>query len=119
MLLLILSGLVASGQQTICGVPSADVSGKKEWFYQHQTVARSWNPDRRWIQTNAFGRGIGHALELDATWFNLESRLINQSIGSIGFKWSPRRNGEDSKIPLRFVAGEMLQFRGVGPKAGN
>ena len=118
-LLLLLFGLLASGQQTIFDVPSADVPGKKEWFYQHQTVARSWNPNRRWLQTNALGLGIGHSLELDATWFNLEPQALKQSIGSVGFKWSPRLNPEDSKIPLRFVAGEMVQFRGLNPKAGN
>ena len=108
----------AWSQQTIFDVPSADVAAKHERFYQHQTVARAWNPDRRWIQTNAAGWGIGHSLELDATWFNLELNSPG-SVGSVGFKWSPRLNAEHASVPLRFVAGDLVQARGPSPRFGN
>ncbi len=106
-------------QQTIFDVPSGDVSGKKEWFFQHQTVSRTWRPDRRWIQSNAVGYGVGHSLELDFTWFNVERGFVHESSPSVGFKWSPRLNSTDSAIPLRFVAGEMIQMRASDPHAGH
>lgn len=115
---LLLLPIPALAQQTIFDVPSADVSGKKEWFYQHQTVIRAWGGDRRWIQTNAFGAGVGHSLELDATWFNLDVRS-RESVGSAGFKWSPRLNSEESAVPLHFVAGDMVEFRSGQPRSGN
>lgn len=116
-LLLFASPLLA--QQTIFDVPSGDVSGRKAWFYQHQTVARTWNPGRTWIQSNAVGVGVGHALELDFTWFNVETKAVQESSPSVGFKWSPRLNRKDSRVPLRFVLGEMVQIRGRDPHAGH
>lgn len=107
------------GQQTIFDVPSADVSGKGEWFYQHQTVARSWGQDRHWLQTNAIGFGLGRSFEIDGTWFNLNPKAPGESNGSLGFKWSPRLNAEEAKVPLRLVAGEMIQVRGTAPHPGN
>jgi len=116
---LCLLALPLCAQQTIFDVPSGDVSVLNQWFYQHQTVTRNWNANRRWIQTNALGFGLGHSLELDATWFNLELNSISQSIPSVGFKWSPKLNGESARIPLRFVAGDMLQLRPSGARKGN
>jgi hypothetical protein len=111
--------LPGSAQQTIFDVPSADVSPKGGWFYQHQSVVRRWNGDRRWIQTNAVGVGTGGAFEIDATWFNRERGAWAESAPSVGFKWSPRLNYAESAIPLRFVAGEMVQFRGASPESGH
>lgn len=82
---------------------------------QHQTVARAWNPGRRWVQSNA----VGHSLELDLTWFNVERGAVRESVPSAGFKWSPRLNGEHAAVPLRFVAGEMVQIRAGDPHAGH
>lgn len=106
-------------QQTIFDVPSADVSPHGGWFYQHQTVARTWKGDRRWLQTNAVGFGLGRALELDLTWFNVETNGLSESAPSVGMKWSPRLNGAGAQVPLRFVAGEMVQFRAASPRLGN
>ena len=115
----LLCALPAWGQQTIFNVPSAEVAGRGQWFYQHQSVARNWNPGRRWIQTNAFGYGVGRALELDASWCNLETSHLESPAPSLGFKWSPRLNSHDSVVPVRLVAGDMVQFHGHQPHYGN
>ncbi len=101
-------------QQTIFDVPSADVSASRDWFYQHQTVARSWSPERRWVQTNAYGYGVGAHTELDVTWFNLDPSAPRDSIASFGFKTSVPLNGREAPLPARFVVGDLVQFSGSG-----
>ena len=98
------------GQQTIFNVPSADIAVKKDWFFQHQTTTRVWNPGRSWVQTNAFGYGIGHYIELDATLFNLDVKHPKDSTLSVGFKTSIPLLGEKAKMPLRLVVGDMFEF---------
>ncbi|MEO8096559.1 MAG: hypothetical protein ABI811_02580 [Acidobacteriota bacterium] len=101
----------ACAQQTIFNVPSADIAVKNDWFYQHQTVVRAWDGQRRWVQTNAFGYGIGHFLELDTTWYNLEPHHLKQSAASVGFKFSLPLREESRRWPLKLVAGDMVEFR--------
>ncbi|MCX6599511.1 MAG: hypothetical protein NTV70_24415 [Acidobacteria bacterium] len=117
--ILILMVLPASAQQTIFNVPSAEGAGHGQWFYQHQSTARAWDPGRRWVQTNAFGFGVGHSLELDTTWFNLDPTDVAASAASVGFKWSPRLNAEDSLVPLRLAVGDLVEFHGPTPHVGN
>lgn len=116
---ILLLALPVLGQQTIFDVPSADVSPRGGWFYQHQTVARAWSGERRWVQTNAVGVGLGHEFEVDATWFNVERGALRESAPSAGFKWSPRLTPAGAAVPLRFVAGEMVQFRADSPRFGS
>lgn len=97
-------------QQTIFNVPSADIAVKKDWFYQHQTTTRVWNPGRSWIQTNAYGYGIGHYIELDATLFNLDLEDPKDSTLSVGFKTSIPLVSATSRMPLRVVVGDMFEF---------
>jgi len=104
----------AMAQQAIFDVPSADAAPRGGWFFQHQTVARAWRGERRWIQSNAIGLGAGHDLEIDATWYNLEWSRPGQSAPSAGVKWSPHVNEH-----LRFVAGELVQVRANSPRAGS
>ena len=103
-------------QQTIFDVPSADVAPRGDWFYQHQTVARSWGGDRRWVQSNAFGLGVGHAVELNATLYNVDLDEPCKAPLAVGFKWSPTLVAEP--VTLRFVAGQMVTVRRATPKAG-
>ena len=98
------------GQQTIFNVPSADVAVKKDWFFQHQTTTRAWNSGRSWVQTNAYGYGIGHHLELDATLYNLEVKRPQDAAISVGFKYSTPLLRDKSKVPLRLVVGDMFEF---------
>lgn len=115
----VLSGVMAmaavlapqgAAQQTIFNVPSADIADKHDWFYQHQTTARAWNPRRQWLQTNAFGYGIGHYMELDATLFNLNPREPGDAAASFGFKASIPVVKRRAGIPLRLVAGDLFEF---------
>jgi len=99
-----------SAQQTIFDVPSADVAVQHDWFYQHQTVARAWSPERHWIQTNAYGYGVGLHTELDVTWFNLDLTAPRLSNASVGFKTSLPVIGEHA----RFVFGDLVQVDGSG-----
>lgn len=101
---------VVWGQQTIFDVPSADVSERHDYFYQHQTVARAWSPERQWVQTNAFGFGLGSHLEWDLTQFNFDPRHPKEVIGSTGMKASLPLTPESSRVPTRFVVGDMIQF---------
>jgi hypothetical protein len=98
------------GQQTIFNVPSADIAVKTDWFFQHQTTTRVWNPGRSWVQTNAFGYGIGHSIELDATLFNLDVKDAKDSTLSVGFKASVPLLRNTAKMPLRLVVGDMFEF---------
>lgn len=110
----------ARAQQTIFDVPSADVSERHDFFYQHQTVARTWAPERHWIQTNAVGFGLGSNLEFDLTQFNFDINHPSSTIGSTGMKLSVPINGEESRVPLRFVVGDMIQFGSIdGHHVGN
>jgi hypothetical protein len=102
--------LPAFGQQTIFNVPSGDIAEKKDWFFQHQTTTRAWNPGRSWVQTNAFGYGIGHYIELDATLFNLDAHDPKAATLSAGFKASIPLLGKQAKMPLRLVVGDMFEF---------
>ncbi|MBL8209496.1 MAG: hypothetical protein JNK87_02235 [Bryobacterales bacterium] len=95
-------------QQTIFDVPSADVSTRHDYFYQHQTVARTWNPERQWLQTNAFGYGVGHHTELDVTWFNLDLARPRTSVLGAGFKTSLPLTPEGA--PLRWHAVVGAQY---------
>lgn len=113
-LLTLAAGL--SAQQTIFDVPSADVAVRHDWFYQHQTVARGWSPERRWVQTNAYGYGVGGHTEFDVTWFNLDPASPRLSNASIGFKTSLPVNGEHAHTPVRFVIGDLVQVDGHGHK---
>ncbi len=97
-------------QQTIFNVPSADIAVKKDWFFQHQTTTRAWNPGRSWIQTNAYGYGIGHYIELDATLFNLDLKDPGDSTLSVGFKTVIPLLRPTSRMPLRLVIGDMFEF---------
>ncbi len=112
----VLFSLPAWGQQTIFNVPSADIAVNRDWFFQHQTTTRVWNPGRSWVQTNAYGYGIGHYIELDATLFNLDVKDPKDSTLSFGFKASlpilgeKARFGKKSKLPLRLVVGDMFEF---------
>lgn len=98
------------GQQTIFNVPSADVAVKKDWFFQHQSTTRVWDPGRSWVQTNAYGYGIGHNLELDATLYNLDIEDAGDPAFSAGFKYSVPLLGPKSKLPVRLVVGDMFEF---------
>ena len=109
-LTLALFALPLFGQQTIFNVPSPDISVKHDWFFQHQTTTRVWNPGRSWVQTNAFGYGIGHYVELDATLFNLDLKQPKDSTLSVGFKASIPLIAEDRKMPVRLVIGDMFEF---------
>ncbi len=105
-----------SAQQTIFDVPSADVAVRNDWFYQHQTVARAWSPNHRWIQTNAYGYGVGRHTEFDVTWSNLDVALPRLSNVSVGFKTSLPVNGEHARAPVHFVFGDLVQVDGAGRK---
>ncbi len=107
---LALLALPAVGQQTIFNVPSADIAAKKDWFYQHQATTRVWNPGRSWVQTNAFGYGVGHYVELDTTLFNLDLHDPKDSTFSVGFKTSVPLVSARAKMPLRLVVGDMFEF---------
>jgi hypothetical protein len=110
----------ACAQQTIFDVPSADVSERHDYFFQHQTVARTWSPQKRWVQTNALGIGLGSHLEWDLTMFNLDFSRPSEIIGSTGFKVSLPISGEQSRIPTRFVLGDMIQGGSIaGRHVGN
>lgn len=103
------------GQQTIFNVPSADVANKGDWFYQHQTVARAWSSEKHWVQTNSFGYGIGHNLELDASWYNVEPGGLGQSSPSVGIKASIPLRKTDKRLPTRLILGDMVEFRRRSP----
>ena len=105
---LLIAASVVPAQQTIFDVPSGDISVKGDWFYQHQTVARAWSPERRWIQTNAFGYGIGFHTEIDTTVFNTDAEHLSNTLGSIGFKSSLPIHGDEARVPLKFVVGDLL-----------
>lgn len=111
--LLLLAAVAAPllAQQSIFDVPSADVSPKGQWFFQHQTVARETQPDRHWFLSNAYGYGVGHNLELDATLYSLAIHRPSLAVSAFGFKWNPRLNSATAKIPTRLVAGEMFTLR--------
>ena len=114
-LFFVVATLSAYGQQTIFNAPSADVAAKGDWFYQHQTVARAWSAEKHWVQTNSFGYGIGHNLEFDASWYNLEPHAIGQSSPSIGIKASIPLRKLGERLPTRLVIGDMIEFRERSP----
>ena len=103
--------LSAYAQQTIFNVPSADVAVRGDWFYQHQTVARAWGGQKHWVQTNSFGYGVGHNIELDASWYNVEPGAVGQSSPSVGLKYSLPLRKTDKLLPMRLVVGDMIEFR--------
>jgi hypothetical protein len=62
------------------------------------------------VQTNAFGYGIGHYIELDLTLFNLDVKDPKDSTLSVGFKTSIPLLRHTAKMPLRLVVGDMFEF---------
>jgi hypothetical protein len=123
--LLLSCSLILSAQQTIFNVPSADIAGPHDWFYQHQTSARAWGRQRSWIQTNSFGYGAGHSLELDVSWFNLQPDQLADSSAAVGFKWSQALRADRGGFAPRLVVGDMMELRAPnpgprrGPRNGN
>ncbi|MEJ7608084.1 MAG: hypothetical protein WKF37_17900, partial [Bryobacteraceae bacterium] len=107
--LLLASSLPLPAQQTIFDVPSADVSDRRDWFYQHQTVSSAGAGSKRWVQTNSFGYGVGRNSELDVTVFDLDYESPSEALGGFGWKTSLPVGGEDSKYKSRLVIGDMVQ----------
>lgn len=113
------AALRLAAQQTIFDVPSADVAPRGDWFYQHQTVAKPGGPERRWIQSNAFGYGIGHTLELDATLYNFDLKRPSEAPFAFGAKWAPALTTGEAAVQVRLVLGQMVTVRPSAPKAGS
>lgn len=127
--LLGLTGLLsASGvwaQQTIFNVPSADVTEKQSFFYQHQSELRPWNPGKTWQMTNNLGYGIGKHTELDATFIGLDAFggkhgwSRNSALG-LGFKTSlPLFPKKLEAEELKLVVGELIPIEFTGHSLGS
>lgn len=109
-------------QQTIFNVPSADITEKNSFFYQHQMGLRPWMPNRYWQMTNNLGYGIGKYTELDATLIGIDAfggghGWAKQMGLGLGFKTAvpilPRKYKAEE---LKVVFGELLPFTFQNPQ---
>jgi hypothetical protein len=127
-LLLLLGSLwigVAEAQQTVFNVPSADVTDKQSFFYQHQSGPRFWLPGRSWTMTNNLGYGIGHHTELDATLIGLDAYKgrtgwdRDTALG-LGFKTAwPILPKKLEAQELKVVVGELIPVEFSGRSVGS
>ena len=81
---------LASGQQAIINMPSADITPKGKHFLMHVTQTRAWQPARSWSGTNFYAYGTGHSTELAVTSYNGGSPLSKNFATGIGFKAAPQ-----------------------------
>lgn len=110
----------AFSQQTVFNAPSDEAVKKGEWFFQHQTSLRFWNPERRWVQANGFGYGITDRLEIDATLFNLDASQASQARGGFGFKYLlPLGSSDPDSAPVDILFGDMGIIADADNRFGN
>jgi hypothetical protein len=112
---------LASAQQTVFNVPSADVTEKGHTFLQQEAQFRAWQPGAFFLGTSYSSYGIGHNTEIDATLFNVGAPATNSITLGTGFKSAIPIAGLKDKYPKReykFTVGSQvlssLEGQGVG-----
>ena len=108
---------LASGQQAIINMPSADITPKGKHFLMHETQTRAWQPARSWSGTNFYAYGTGHSTELAVTSYNGGSPLSKNFATGIGFKAAPqlwKHSKPELELKLTFGQMAILNHRGSG-----
>lgn len=112
----------AAAQQAIVTMPSADVTGPRQFFFMHETQARTWGPRPYWAGTYFLTYGLGYGTELAATVFD-HGAYYDNSHGNtslaLGFKSAVRlftREAPQWQFQISFGAMAMVSLadRGVG-----
>jgi hypothetical protein len=124
-LLALLPLALASAQQAIVNVPSADITPKGKVLLLHETQVRTWHPDPYWYGTNFFTYGVGKNTELAVTNWNLGTPAAENLAMGVGFKSSIPLAGEGAhgwgEREPRLIVGQMTVFplreAGVGTMA--
>jgi hypothetical protein len=107
-------------QQTIFNVPSADAVPEGEVFLQHESQFRPWRPGRFLSNTEYAAVGIGHNLELDATFFNVNAPPSGNILLGLGFKKVfPLRQQKSPERDYKLTLGEILPISLQGGGMGN
>lgn len=117
-----LSFTVASAQQTIFNVPSADVTEKGHVFLQEEAQFRGWGPDAFFLNTAYSAYGIGHNTEIDATLFNVGAPDISSISLGVGFKSAmpiPVLKEKFPKQEIKLIVGSELLIGLEGNGVGN
>ncbi len=118
----LLSARTATAQQAIISMPSADITGPRQFFLMHESQLRLWGARRYWAGTYFLTYGLGYGTELAATLFDLGVNYdgsIGNTTLALGFKSGVRLFTQSApawQFQISFGAMAMVSLvnRGVG-----
>ena len=91
----------AEAQQAIISMPSADITGARQFFLMHESQLRLWGPRQYWAGTYFLTYGLGYGTELAATLFdfgvNYDGSIGNTTL-ALGFKSGVRLFTQSAEV---------------------